>query len=102
MSSVDSGRWKLVSSPSVTRKLNPGRMKSRVSPDQGRSEPEPATVSSTRTTVVPTATTRLPRARQAFSASAVLAGSDLLRRAYETAVEQQYRFYSYGDAMLVR
>lgn len=31
-----------------------------------------------------------------------LVGSDLLRRAYETAVEQQYRFYSYGDAMLVR
>lgn len=30
------------------------------------------------------------------------AGTDLLRRAYTTAVEQQYRFYSYGDAMLVR
>jgi S-adenosylmethionine:tRNA ribosyltransferase-isomerase len=30
------------------------------------------------------------------------AGVDLLRRAYMTAVEQQYRFYSYGDAMLVR
>jgi S-adenosylmethionine:tRNA ribosyltransferase-isomerase len=29
------------------------------------------------------------------------AGVDLLRRAYMTAVEQQYRFYSYGDAMLV-
>lgn len=29
------------------------------------------------------------------------AGGDLLRRAYETAIEQGYRFYSYGDAMLV-
>ncbi len=30
-----------------------------------------------------------------------LAGNDLLRRAYETAIEQGYRFYSYGDAMLI-
>jgi S-adenosylmethionine:tRNA ribosyltransferase-isomerase len=29
------------------------------------------------------------------------AGVDLLRRAYMTAIEQRYRFYSYGDAMLV-
>jgi S-adenosylmethionine:tRNA ribosyltransferase-isomerase len=29
------------------------------------------------------------------------AGEDLLRRAYGHAVEQHYRFYSYGDAMLV-
>lgn len=29
------------------------------------------------------------------------AGVDLLRRAYESAVAQRYRFYSYGDAMLV-
>lgn len=29
------------------------------------------------------------------------AGEDLLREAYNTAVEQRYRFYSYGDAMLV-
>ena len=28
-------------------------------------------------------------------------GSDLVRRAYETAVKEQYRFYSYGDAMLI-
>jgi S-adenosylmethionine:tRNA ribosyltransferase-isomerase len=28
-------------------------------------------------------------------------GLDLMRRAYEKAVEQQYRFYSYGDAMLI-
>ncbi|MCA9238283.1 MAG: tRNA preQ1(34) S-adenosylmethionine ribosyltransferase-isomerase QueA [Planctomycetales bacterium] len=30
-----------------------------------------------------------------------LAGSALLRQAYETAVAQRYRFYSYGDAMLI-
>ncbi len=29
------------------------------------------------------------------------AGVDLLRAAYRTAVEQRYRFYSYGDAMLI-
>jgi S-adenosylmethionine:tRNA ribosyltransferase-isomerase len=29
------------------------------------------------------------------------AGSDLVRRAYATAIEQWYRFYSYGDAMLI-
>jgi S-adenosylmethionine:tRNA ribosyltransferase-isomerase len=29
------------------------------------------------------------------------AGVDLLRRAYKTAVDEGYRFYSYGDAMLV-
>ncbi|HXD85811.1 MAG TPA: tRNA preQ1(34) S-adenosylmethionine ribosyltransferase-isomerase QueA [Urbifossiella sp.] len=29
------------------------------------------------------------------------AGSDLLRRAYEEAIRHAYRFYSYGDAMLV-
>jgi S-adenosylmethionine:tRNA ribosyltransferase-isomerase len=31
-----------------------------------------------------------------------LAGSDLIRRAYEEAVAERYRFYSYGDAMLIR
>jgi S-adenosylmethionine:tRNA ribosyltransferase-isomerase len=29
------------------------------------------------------------------------AGMDLLRRAYESAVKMEYRFYSYGDAMLI-
>jgi S-adenosylmethionine:tRNA ribosyltransferase-isomerase len=29
------------------------------------------------------------------------AGEDLLRRAYETAIADRYRFYSYGDAMLI-
>lgn len=32
---------------------------------------------------------------------AALAGEDLLRRAYAHAVARRYRFYSYGDAMLV-
>jgi S-adenosylmethionine:tRNA ribosyltransferase-isomerase len=29
------------------------------------------------------------------------AGTDLTRHAYETAVRERYRFYSYGDAMLI-
>jgi len=29
------------------------------------------------------------------------AGSDLMRRAYEKAVEERFRFYSYGDCMLI-
>jgi S-adenosylmethionine:tRNA ribosyltransferase-isomerase len=29
------------------------------------------------------------------------AGEELLRRAYETAIAERYRFYSYGDAMLI-
>ncbi|WP_425619268.1 tRNA preQ1(34) S-adenosylmethionine ribosyltransferase-isomerase QueA [Anatilimnocola sp. NA78] len=28
-------------------------------------------------------------------------GDDLIRRAYQHAIEQQYRFFSYGDAMLI-
>lgn len=28
-------------------------------------------------------------------------GTDLMRRAYDHAIEQRYRFYSYGDAMLI-
>jgi S-adenosylmethionine:tRNA ribosyltransferase-isomerase len=32
---------------------------------------------------------------------AAFAGIELTRRAYKTAVEEQYRFYSYGDAMLI-
>ncbi len=30
-----------------------------------------------------------------------LGGTDLMRRAYAHAIEQRYRFYSYGDAMLI-
>jgi S-adenosylmethionine:tRNA ribosyltransferase-isomerase len=29
------------------------------------------------------------------------AGSALIRKAYEEAVRERYRFYSYGDAMLI-
>ena len=28
-------------------------------------------------------------------------GMDLMRRVYQMAIEQEYRFYSYGDAMLL-
>jgi S-adenosylmethionine:tRNA ribosyltransferase-isomerase len=32
---------------------------------------------------------------------AALAGPELVKRAYAEAVREEYRFYSYGDAMLV-
>jgi len=32
---------------------------------------------------------------------AAFAGLELIRRAYREAIERQYRFYSYGDAMLI-
>ena len=32
---------------------------------------------------------------------AAFAGLDLVKRAYQEAIERQYRFYSYGDAMLI-
>ena len=28
-------------------------------------------------------------------------GNELMKRAYELAIEEKYRFYSYGDAMLI-
>lgn len=42
----------------------------------------------------------LPRTSLLLLVSA-FAGANLVRRAYETAIEQAYRFYSYGDAMLI-
>ncbi len=30
-----------------------------------------------------------------------LAGRELIERAYREAIEEEYRFYSYGDAMLI-
>ncbi|MBI2990736.1 MAG: S-adenosylmethionine:tRNA ribosyltransferase-isomerase, partial [Deltaproteobacteria bacterium] len=32
---------------------------------------------------------------------AAFAGLDLVRRAYQEAIRFKYRFYSYGDAMLI-
>ncbi|HET7909132.1 MAG TPA: tRNA preQ1(34) S-adenosylmethionine ribosyltransferase-isomerase QueA [Nitrospira sp.] len=42
----------------------------------------------------------LPQTTLLMLASA-FAGTELLRRAYEEAVRMRYRFYSYGDAMLI-
>jgi S-adenosylmethionine:tRNA ribosyltransferase-isomerase len=42
----------------------------------------------------------LPRSTLLLLVSA-FAGVDLLRQAYNTAIEKAYRFYSYGDAMLI-
>jgi S-adenosylmethionine:tRNA ribosyltransferase-isomerase len=42
----------------------------------------------------------LPRSSLLVLVSA-LAGVDLIRSAYEEAVRREYRFYSYGDAMLI-
>ena len=42
----------------------------------------------------------LPRSTLFMLVSA-FGGLDLIRRAYEEAVRQKYRFYSYGDAMIV-
>ena len=32
---------------------------------------------------------------------ATLAGRELIERAYREAIREEYRFYSYGDAMLI-
>ena len=42
----------------------------------------------------------LPKSTLIMLVSA-LAGKDLLMKAYQEAVEKKYRFYSYGDAMLI-
>lgn len=42
----------------------------------------------------------LPRSTLLLMISALM-GDELRKRAYEYAVEQRYRFYSYGDAMLI-
>ncbi|MBU1869877.1 MAG: tRNA preQ1(34) S-adenosylmethionine ribosyltransferase-isomerase QueA [Candidatus Omnitrophica bacterium] len=36
-----------------------------------------------------------------FMLVSAFAGTDLIKRAYQEAVENKYRFYSYGDAMLI-
>ncbi|MGH2448179.1 MAG: tRNA preQ1(34) S-adenosylmethionine ribosyltransferase-isomerase QueA [Chloroflexota bacterium] len=42
----------------------------------------------------------LPRSTLLMLVSA-LAGTDLVKRAYQEAIRQRYRFYSFGDAMLI-
>lgn len=42
----------------------------------------------------------LPKSSLLFLVSA-FAGLDLIKRAYAQAIEKRYRFYSYGDAMLI-
>jgi S-adenosylmethionine:tRNA ribosyltransferase-isomerase len=37
-----------------------------------------------------------------FMLVSAFAGRDLARSAYDAAIAQRYRFYSYGDAMLIR
>jgi S-adenosylmethionine:tRNA ribosyltransferase-isomerase len=36
-----------------------------------------------------------------FMLVCAMAGTELMKRAYQEAVEQRYRFYSYGDCMLI-
>ena len=43
----------------------------------------------------------LPKSSLLFLVSA-FAGLDLIREAYALAVRERYRFYSYGDAMLIQ
>ena len=43
----------------------------------------------------------MPPWREPLLLVAAFAGEELLRRAYAHAVAGRYRFYSYGDAMLV-
>ena len=42
----------------------------------------------------------LPRTTLLLLVSA-LGGLDLMQRAYQAAIDQRYRFFSYGDAMLI-
>lgn len=43
----------------------------------------------------------LPRTTLLLLVSAFVNNDELLRRAYEQAIAREYRFYSYGDAMLI-
>jgi S-adenosylmethionine:tRNA ribosyltransferase-isomerase len=42
----------------------------------------------------------LPRSSLLFLVSA-FSGLDLIKNSYQWAIEKKYRFYSYGDAMLI-
>ncbi|MCS7022437.1 MAG: tRNA preQ1(34) S-adenosylmethionine ribosyltransferase-isomerase QueA [Gemmataceae bacterium] len=43
----------------------------------------------------------LPRTTLLLLVSAFVQDDDLLRQAYQQAIDREYRFYSYGDAMLI-
>ncbi|MGZ4973085.1 MAG: S-adenosylmethionine:tRNA ribosyltransferase-isomerase, partial [Limisphaerales bacterium] len=38
----------------------------------------------------------------AFAAPGETRGRDLMMRTYEEAIRERYRFFSYGDAMLIK
>jgi S-adenosylmethionine:tRNA ribosyltransferase-isomerase len=76
----------------------------------GEAFPEAGYVGSTNLFITPPYTFRavdalitnfhLPKSTLLMLVSA-FAGTDFVMEAYRLAVEQQYRFYSYGDAMLI-
>ena len=57
-----------------------------------------AAASSARSVVVPIATMRAPRER---AAAIAFAGLEPVRALYAHAIRERYRFFSYGDAMLL-
>ena len=48
-----------------------------------------------------TTSTSLPLRTTLLLLVAALAGVECTQRAYDVAIAEQYRFYSYGDAMLI-
>ena len=50
---------------------------------------------------VPTAAQLVRQSVTSPAIASAFAGVELLERAYKTAIERAYRFYSYGDAMLI-
>ena len=48
-----------------------------------------------------TSTVPLQRADQSVALVMAFAGVDAVRDLYRTAIEEEYRFYSFGDAMLI-
>ena len=70
-SSVVRGMWKFVNRQFADRNEKPGLTNRSVGPDQDEATPDRAAVSSVRSAVVPTATTRRPRSRASRTAAAV-------------------------------